>query len=67
MSRGEDHFTSTVDGAAAFERARGMDLHVDDGPDWSDVYGESPEHDHGVFDGDQVVFSDGVPSGEPPS
>lgn len=65
MSRPEDHFTSTVDGAAAFERHHGPEY--DDGrPDRREV--EREEQGYGeLYDGDQVVFSDGVPSGEPPS
>lgn len=36
MVSGEDTFTSTVDAAAAFERARGWDVGGSDGysPDW---------------------------------
>lgn len=65
MTRPEDDFTSTVDGAAAFERHYGRDDYEDDRPTLLELQRDEQGWECEV-DGDQVVFSDGVPSGEPP-
>lgn len=38
----EDSFTSTVEGAAAYERQRSMDDYISDGPDLADVQDDTP-------------------------
>lgn len=45
VSRPEDDFTSTVDGAAAYERWRGQDEHYDDRPTLTEAMRDAAEDD----------------------